>query len=279
MASSHRVRIGHVEILSISDSSFAAEPRFLFPEAPKADLDRYRHLYDLGDRFTVNVGCFVVWSSGKTIVVDTGIGPERQGFVPAGRLPDVLQEEGVALASVDLVVLTHLHMDHVGWNTARQGDRYVPTFPKARYLTTRQEWHYWTSPEIAAQTPYVETALRPVEAAGVLDLVDLNSEHAVTDELRLIATPGHTPGHISIGVASAGEFGVILGDVAHHPAQVSETGWKDVFDTNPALAIENREKLFARIERERMLVAAGHFRPPNFGRVVRVEGRRTWQAL
>lgn len=279
MSSANRLRIGNVEILSISDSSFPAEPSFLFPETPKADLDRYRHLYDLGDRFTVNVGCFVVWSAGKTIMVDTGIGPVAQGFVPAGRLPDILREEGVSPDAVDQVVLTHLHMDHVGWNTKRDGERYTPLFSKARYVTTRQEWEHWTSPEVAAQSPYVDTALRPLESAGVLDLVDLNSEHAITDELRIIATPGHTPGHISIGIASAGEFGVMLGDVAHHPVQVSETGWKDVFDTNPALAIENREKLFARIEQERLLVAAGHFRPPNFGRVVRVEGRRTWQAL
>ncbi len=279
MPSGHRARIGNVEIVSISDSSFLAEPSFIFPDASKEDLERYRPLYDLADRFTINVGCFVVWSSGKTVIVDTGIGPEGRGFVPAGRLPEVLREEGIALEAVDQVVLTHLHVDHVGWNTRRDGARHVPLFPRARYLVTRQEWDHWTSPEVAPQTPYLETALRPLEAAGVLDLVDSNSEHAVTDELRLIATPGHTPGHISIGIASAGEFGVILGDVAHHPVQVTETGWRDVFDANPALASEHREKLMARVEQERWLVAAGHFRPPNFGRVVRVEGRRTWRAL
>ena len=105
-----------------------------------------------------------------------------------------------------------------------------------------------------------------------------DGEHKLTDELTLLPTPGHTPAHISVAIVSAGEAGVIIGDVCHHPAQVSE-GWSPVFDMNPALAMESREKLLQRIEDERMTVIAGHFPHPGFGRVVRVEGKRFWRAL
>ncbi len=279
MAGENRTRVGNVEIVALSDASFPAEPSFIFPEKKPQDFEPYRQSFDQGDRFTVNVGCFAVRTSGKTAIIDTGIGPEGQAFIPAGRLLDAMKDEGVSPAEVDLVILTHLHLDHVGWNTLKRGDRYVPTFPKARYVTTAEEWAHWTQPDVAANTPYFPTSLQPLEAAGVLDLVSLNAEHRVTDELTLLATPGHTPGHISVGIASAGEFAVVLGDVAHHPLQIGESGWRNVFDMNPALSGESREKLFERIERERALVAAGHFLPPNFGRIVRVNGRRSWRAL
>jgi glyoxylase-like metal-dependent hydrolase (beta-lactamase superfamily II) len=99
----------------------------------------------------------------------------------------------------------------------------------------------------------------------------------LTDEITLIPTPGHTPSHVSVAIVSAGEAAVIIGDVCHHPAQVTE-GWSPLFDMNPVLAQESRERLMARIEGERMQVIAGHFPHPGFGRIVRAEGKRYFRA-
>jgi glyoxylase-like metal-dependent hydrolase (beta-lactamase superfamily II) len=116
----------------------------------------------------------------------------------------------------------------------------------------------------------------PLDGVAEIELVD--GEHRLTDELTLLPTPGHTPAHTAVAITSDGEAGVIIGDVCHHPAQMIETGWCPVFDMNPALAAQSREALMRKIEDERLFVAAGHFAHPGFGRLVRVEGRRSWLA-
>jgi glyoxylase-like metal-dependent hydrolase (beta-lactamase superfamily II) len=217
-----------------------------------------------------------VRSGGKTVLVDSGIGAKDRPMFPNGRLPDAIAEAGVRLDEIDIVVATHIHIDHVGWHTTARDGGFVPTFPKATHVFNRDEWAYWTAPEVAKATPWVIDCVQPLEGVAEISLVD--GEHKVTDELTLLPTPGHTPAHVSVAIMSAGEAGVIIGDVCHHPAQVTE-GWSPVFDMNPALAMESREKLLQRIEDERMTVIAGHFPHPGFGRVVRVEGRRWWRAL
>jgi glyoxylase-like metal-dependent hydrolase (beta-lactamase superfamily II) len=124
----------------------------------------------------------------------------------------------------------------------------------------------------------VRDSVLPLRDCGA-DIQLVEGEHRVTDDITLLQTPGHTPAHVSVAVASQGEAGVIIGDVCHHPAQVTETEWSPIFDMNPVLSAQSRESLMQRIEGERMLVLAGHFKAPGFGRVVRAEGRRYWRAL
>jgi len=271
-----RITIGNVEILSLSDGSFDADPVVIFPQVPREAWQPYRSLLNESGQMTINVGCFLVRTSGQLVLIDSGIGGKPRGFFPRGRLPDELASAGVRPEDIDLVALTHLHVDHVGWNTVAGAGGWVPFFPRARYVVTRDEWEFWTEPERAAQADYITDSVLPLALAGVAELVE--GEYALTDDLRFIPTPGHTPGHVSIGVASAGEFGLVLGDLAHHPAQFTEPHWQQVFDTHPALAMQTRHALAERIERERLLVAAGHFAPPGFGRLVQVNGRRFWRA-
>ena len=110
-----------------------------------------------------------------------------------------------------------------------------------------------------------------------MDLV--SGEYALTDEITAIPTPGHTPGHQSFVIASAGERALILGDVMHHPAQTEETAWSPSFDSDGALSAETRSALLERLEADGDLVAACHFPAPGFGHIVRVEGKRTFRAL
>ena len=271
------LRIGNVEIIALLDASASAPCRALFPD--RTDEDWAPHLEHLdagGKALTLSISSFLVRSGGKTILVDTGIGAKDRPFFPNGRLPEAIAEAGIQLDEIDVVMATHMHIDHVGWHTTKQGDAFVPTFPKASHIFARAEWDYFTDPDIAKDQPHVLDSVLPLRDVVEITLVD--SEHKLTDELTLVPTPGHTPAHTSLAILSGGEAAIIWGDVCHHPAQITEL-WSPLFDMNPALATSTRDSLLQRIEDERMTVIAGHFAHPGFGRIVRIEGKRSWRAL
>lgn len=273
------IRVGNVEIIPLLDAAAEAPRNLLFPNvAQEAWAPHREHLSEDGRKLQLAISSFLVRSAGKTILVDTGIGAKDRPFFPNGRLPEALADAGVKLDDIDIVLATHIHLDHVGWHTTAREGGFVPTFPKASHVFNRDEWAYWTAPEVAHAegNAHVVDCVLPLDGVAAISLVD--GEHKLTDELTLLQTPGHTPAHISVAIMSAGESAVIIGDVCHHPAQVTE-GWSPVFDMNPALSAESREKLLQRIEADRMTVIAGHFPHPGFGRIVRTEGKRFWRAL
>ncbi len=273
------IRIGNVEIVPLLDATAEGGCRALFPSVPDEAWAPYKDsLVHNGHRLPIAISSFLLRSGGKTVLVDTGIGAKDRPFFPNGRLPDAMAEAGVNPDDIDIVLATHIHIDHVGWHTTARDGAFVPTFPKATHVFNGDEWAYWTAPAVAhaAANAHVVDCVLPLEGVADISLVD--GEHQLTDELTLLQTPGHTPAHISVAIMSAGEAGVIIGDVCHHPAQVTE-GWSPVFDLNPVLSGESREKLLARIEADRMTVIAGHFPHPGFGRIVRTEGKRYWRAL
>ena len=210
-------------------------------------------------------GSVALRSEGKLIVVDTGAGP------PKGRLLDEMAAKGVDREDVDLVVITHLHGDHIGGNLIDGR----PVFPKARYLVSRADWEYWTGPEVLKGVSAVQEQAVPLEGLAILDLIE--GEYAITGELTTLPTPGHTPGHISLAIHSAGKRGFILGDVAHSPAQAQYTDWSPAFDVDPAVSPGTRHAIFDRLEAEGSLISAGHMPGQGFGRLVREGGRRYWQ--
>src|SRR4030095_7480117 len=160
-------------------------------------------------------GSFLVRCSGRTILVDTGIGAKKPDL-PRGELLTNLEQLGVRLDDIDVVVNTHLHFDHVGWNCSQQDGEFVPTFPRAEYWIAPKEWDFWTDPAILAEEgPHLRTDVLPLTDSAQMRLVD--GEAAITPELSLVPTPCPTPGHSSIAVSSSGERAIILGDVAHHP--------------------------------------------------------------
>jgi glyoxylase-like metal-dependent hydrolase (beta-lactamase superfamily II) len=284
-----RMRIGDVEILALSDAivDYPWPLDELYPGVPPAAWAPYRERYPeaFGGEgvYRSDYGCYLVRSGGRTVLVDTGMGPAGAplavAFGRAGELLPKLRAADVAPEEVELVVLTHLHPDHVGWALTPEGGGHRPTFPRARYLIHRADWEAFQTPAVQAHFPfpYVDQAITPLQSHGMLELVE--GEHRVTAELTTLHTPGHTPGHMSLLVASAGERGILLGDVAIHPAQVTEPDWNTMFEMEPATAIETRRRLLDRIEAEGLRVVACHFPEPGFGRIVRLEGRRYWQAL
>lgn len=271
------MRIGNVELTALIDAEAKVPPALMFPTLPKEAWDPYcEFLVDDCANLQLTIPSFVLRSAGTTILIDSGIGAKDRPLFPNGRLPDALSEIGVRPDEIDIVFATHIHIDHVGWHTTAKGDGFVPTFPNAVYVFARAEYEFFTAPDVAnsSEVPWVNDCVLPLVGVAKIDLVD--SEHKLTDELILLPTPGHTPAHSAVAIMSGGESAVIIGDVCHHQAQMMETGWSPVFDMNPALAAESREKLMRRIEDDRMRVIGGHFAHPGFGRLVRVDGRRTW---
>ncbi len=280
----HIIRIGNVEITALIDATiegqFAPPASALFPNFTLDEWAPFKQfMVNDGTCLPMSITTFLVRSSGKTILVDTGIGGRKRPGMPSGRLPVALAEAGVRHEEIDIVIATHIHIDHVGWHTTQSGDASAATFPKASHVFNREEFDFFTRPDQVdlPDRAYVRDCVVPLPGLAEVSLVD--GEYRVTDELTLLPTPGHTPAHISVGIMSAGEVGVIIGDVCHHPAQVTNSSWSPIFDMNPALAAPSREKLMQRIEAERMTALAGHFAYPGFGRVVQVDGRRTWRAI
>jgi glyoxylase-like metal-dependent hydrolase (beta-lactamase superfamily II) len=190
----------------------------------------------------------------------------------------MLSERGITRADIDIVFMTHLHFDHVGWNFDLDG---APSFPNARYIMSRAEWDARPAQLERAtalgQPPYIDRCVTPLEGLGIMDLID--GERDITPELKAIPTPGHSPGHMSVLVTSSGERGIVLGDVLLHPAQVSEPEWSSRMDMDRDQAARTRRAVMDRAEAEHMTMAAGHIRGTPFGRVTRVDGLRYWQGV
>jgi len=169
--------------------------------------------------------------------------------------------------SVDLVVCTHLHVDHVGWNTRLEGGRWVPTFPRARHLFARREWEHWSSENEDDTKRIMADSVTPVLDAGLADLVAM--DHRVSDEMWFEPTPGHTPGHVSVRLRAGGAEAVITGDLMHCPVQVAEPDWCSHFDSDPDQARKTRRAFCERYADTAVAVLGTHFHHPTAGRIVR----------
>lgn len=279
---SERAMVGNVEVIALVDAM--PPPRELaqfYPDVPAIAWAPYRALLDPQGRISVQFGFFALRSGGKTLVVDTGLGPgphERLGALRGQALAN-LEKAGIRAADVDGVVITHLHGDHVGWNlTWETESKPRLTFPKARYYIPQGDWDHFNKPEVLESSPHMQHSVLPLKTLGALELV--KDGFAVTPEVTVLATPGHTPGHQSILINSQGQHGLVVGDLFHSPAQVSEPDWNVGADLDKEMARRSRRTVMDRLEREGFTVAAGHMPlGSNIGRLVRLEGKRIWRAL
>ncbi|MBB5119374.1 beta-lactamase [Streptomyces eurocidicus] len=218
---------------------------------------------------------FALVVDGLRVLVDTGVGNGKTRANPAwhGLRTDYLArlaDAGFTPGNVDLVVLTHLHADHVGWNTREVDGVWVPTFPNARYLTARAEYDFWAAYDMdeARRGMFLDSVV-PVVEAGLLDLVDVPEEGVdVAAGLRLVPAPGHTPGQVAVQLRSAGAVALITGDSVHHPVQLARPGIGSCVDIDPARAEATRRALLARLAGTGGLVLGTHFPAPTAGRVV-----------
>jgi glyoxylase-like metal-dependent hydrolase (beta-lactamase superfamily II) len=274
-----KISVGNVEITSLSDGHLDFDPCVFFPTVEKNLWEPYPDATNEHHQLSLNLGSFLIRSDGQTLLVDTGLGPVPPDAPDSGwgELLNDLADKGLRPEDIDMVVMTHLHRDHVGWNLSEEGGGVVPTFPKARYWVGAKDWEFFKTEENLEKFPTNRKCVAPLEGMGLMELME--DEQGITADITAIMTPGHTPGHMSLLISSQGEKGLVLGDAAHHPVQLHELEWCAFADLDPALARVTRRALFDRIEGDNTVMAAGHFPAPGFGRLARMEGRRYWQAL
>ena len=220
----------------------------------------------------LSIHALFVQAPGLRLIVDTCIGNDKpRGMTgPAGLSTAFLaslEAAGCTRDSVDAVICTHLHVDHVGWNTMLENGKWVPTFPKARYLIGKQEYEFWNRDEDAEQKAIMSDSVQPILDAGLAELVAM--DHRLSAEIRLTPTPGHTPGHVSVMIESRGETAMITGDMIHHPCQFGHPEWSPPFDTDQAAGARMRRSVMEDVADKPVLVIGTHFAAPTAGHVKR----------
>jgi glyoxylase-like metal-dependent hydrolase (beta-lactamase superfamily II) len=266
-------KIGRVTITRILELEFPlpydpAAPfmRDATPEALRAMPWLYPDFVTEEGALRLSFHALLVDAPGMRLVVDTCFGNDRARSMP-GDVPlqtpflAHMAEAGWPRESVDAVVCTHLHADHIGWNTMLEAGRWVPTFPNARYLIGREELDYWRTKESSAEE--LGDAVQPVIDAGLVQLVE--TDHVLSPEIRLEPTPGHTPGHVSVMIESEGERGIISGDFLHHPCQIAHPDWRTMSDTDPDRAEATRHSVLERVTDRPVLFIGTHFPAPTGG--------------
>jgi glyoxylase-like metal-dependent hydrolase (beta-lactamase superfamily II) len=267
-------RVGAVRITQVVELTTASLGPHLLPQATPEALRGMPWLAPFVDgrgRLVLSIHALVLESQGQTLVVDTCIGNDKPRTYPRWNhmqtdFLERLQSAGYPADRVDTVLCTHMHVDHVGWNTRWVEDRWVPTFANARYLYAEREWRHWRD-EPQEYGPVIEDSVRPIFDAGLADLV--SEDHRVTDEVWLEPTPGHTPGHVSVHVSSMGEEAVITGDMIHHPCQIGRPEWSTTADWDPARSAATRRAFLERYGDTPVLVIGTHFAAPTAGTIVR----------
>lgn len=238
------------------------------------------HFVNERGELILSIHALVVDAPDRRIMVDTCIGSDKPRLWPnMDRLQtcflDDLQAAGFPRESFDTVLCTHLHVDHVGWNTMLVDGCWTPTFPNARYLIERSEYEYWLRGENVyagdgwadLQRQAFADSIEPVHEAGLIDLVD--GTHRVCEEVRLISTPGHSPGHVSIHISSDGQEALITGDIAHHPSQLVHLDWCLDIDFDAEQAAATRSAVFADAADRTVLVIGTHWAGISSGRISR----------
>ncbi len=274
-----RWQIGDVRITKIVELEIPGSGTFVLPDAEPQNVIPIPwlvpHFATANGELVMSVHALVVESRGRRIVVDTCVGNDKERPVPdwnlrQGPFLEDLAEAGFPRETIDTVLCTHLHVDHVGWNTMKVGDRWLPTFPNARYLLGETQWAYWDKEPEDMFGSVMGDSVRPVLEAGLADLVQ--TDHEITDEVRLESTPGHTPGHVSVHITSRGEEAVITGDLMHHPCQMARPEWASSFDYDAEQARATRVAFLQRYADTPVLIIGTHFAGPTAGHIVRDGG-------
>jgi len=254
------------------------EPLRFFPETTSEDWVRHktwmepRALDPVSGNLVLVIQAFLVRTRHHTILVDTCVGDHKprpnRPFWHMQKLNTFLPRlaaAGVSPENVDYVMCTHLHSDHIGWNTQLRDGRWVPTFPKAKYIFAQKEWESWEQVHARDPQPQLMDSVLPVMEARQAQLV--SHDFALDDEVWLEATPGHTPGHVSIRLASEGAQAIITGDCIHSPVQCLAPEWIMRADFDPVLARTTRRNFLERYCDSNVTVCATHFPEPSMGRI------------
>lgn len=270
-----RWSIGKFTITSVvEEQTERIPPEFFFPGVTRADVARHAWLVpafaDERGRIAMSVQAFVIEGKGRAVLVDPCVGNGKKRAVPYWNernwpFLERFAEAGFTAFGIDTVVHTHLHADHVGWDTRLEGSVWVPTFPRARHLYTARELAWCKAGGNAGIEGVYEDSIAPILDAGLADVVEEDAD--LGDGLRLEPSAGHTPGHVSLWIESEGELALISGDFLHHPVQCAEPAWAEIGDEDPEEARETRRRLLHRAAELGVLFIGTHFPTSPAGRV------------
>lgn len=268
--------VGDARVTRIDEIELEGQGAWLLPDVTPEMVAAQSWLdpsaADEHSRIRLSVHSFLVEVAEQRVLVDTGVGNGKTHDNPAwnGLATDylrTLEAAGLGPDTVDIVVNTHIHRDHVGWNTQAVDGTWVPTFTRARYIVAEAEWMYWSEAELSAdQERIVVDSIAPVRDAGLWHPVEVDNRPVeIATGVELVSSPGHTPGHVSVRITSAGRSALISGDVIHHPVQLAHYNLTCVADLDPTTAIRTRTRLLSDLADSETLLLGTHFTHPTGG--------------
>jgi len=257
------LEVGRLRVVPISDGLARLPPGYF----GNVDWQRHRALLGTDGTLDLPIGTFLVRGPQQTVLVDAGVGPLRDDTWLGGELPAGLAAAGASPEDVDLVICTHLHIDHVGWLVTGG----APFFPRATVRFGAGDWDHFVTRRGGAERTW--RTMEALADAGRLDPVTADGEPLAAG-ITARLTPGHTPGHLSLVLASGTDRAYLLGDAVHCPTQIQEPDWVNLSDVDPALAAATRSALWEELEGGGHPFTAAHFPGLRFGRLLRGEGRR-----
>lgn len=273
--------LGALRIDVVSDGYFLMDGGAVFGIVPRTMWEPQAGPPDALNRLRIPLNCLLVRGGGRTALVDTGAGGKipaerRERAYPGeyGSLLANLRAIGVGPEAIDLVVNTHLHFDHCGWNTSLVHGRPIPTFPNARYAVQRAEWEAFRAPDERTRATYLAENMAAVADADLLDPLD--GEEQLTPWLRVLPAPGHSAGHAAVVIASGGETAIYLGDVVQHPSQIDRPAWVSAFDLLPLVSMATKKRLVEEAWAAGAVLITTHAPYPGIGRIVDEDGKRRY---
>ena len=277
------ITVGKIEISSIIERDGPwRRPAVMFPNSDARVAAAHLRLMEpflyapASDLLVITYQTLVVRSSHHTILIDTCTG-EDKGLPAPFDFPkqpwlDAFAAHGLSFEDIDYVFCTHLHVDHVGWNTKLVDGRWVPTFPNAKYIFSRSEYEFWKVENDRGADPpgsVWRDSCQPVVEAGQALLVDDDWE--LEDGIWLTPSPGHSPGHVCVNVRSQNQRAIFTGDLIHHALQCVEPDWSTCFCADPKMAALSRRCVLEDVADTDTIVVPTHFPGPTAGRVVTSE--------
>ncbi|GIW06597.1 MAG: MBL fold metallo-hydrolase [Dehalococcoidia bacterium] len=276
MTTEHQRELGAKTLLTVSDGNLRIGPERLFKNIPRDQSAPLLRPVDERGQALVPMRSLLIRAGNRLILFDTGLGHHSPIRPEDGTLLLELTSAGIRPEDVTDVIISHAHADHIGWATVEDEHGRRPTFPNARYWMSATEFRHWTQPEQLEAVAAVRTHLPVLSTSGQLELPD--GEVEIAPGVRLLPTPGHTPGHRSVLIADGAQVALFTGDISHHPLHYEKPNWGSQFDTDSDLAYRTRLRVLQQAAADRILLVSYHH-PTPFGHAIHNGAAFRWQPV
>ncbi len=278
---SYPFKVGSFECSVISDGDFAIPHHEIFPDVSISRVEELLRKHNIKPGgVPIEATCLLVKTGQKLVLLDTGFGSDFEPGV--GKLIENLKAEGIKPTDIDIIIVSHAHLDHIGGNTDVKGKL---VFPNARYIISKDEWDFWAwEPNMASlrEDGFKQVQIKNVHK-NLLPIHDrfdkVNYETEILPGIKTIAAPGHTPGHMALSISSGGEQLLCIFDIAHYVFELEQPDWYFSGDVNPEQAVRSRRQVLDRAATDKVLVMAGHFAFPGLGHIIKDGEAWRWQPI